>query len=92
MNYAKDMFIEAFSNRFANNIELLEYLIDHNIIEEKTVEKWAIIQSYPVLRTEMSRGDAIREIQKNSRLSVIRVRTIVNKELDSFRAQHLHRK
>jgi hypothetical protein len=84
MNYAKDMFVEAFSNRFDNNIELLEYLIEHNIIEEKTIEKWAIIQSYPVLRTEMGRGDAIKELQKSSRLSIVRVRNIITREMTSF--------
>lgn len=85
MNYAKDMFVEAFADRFATNTELLEYLIEHNIIEPKTIEKWAIIQSYPVLRTEMGRGEAIKEIQKCSRLSLIRVRNIVNREMNSFR-------
>lgn len=85
MNYAKDMFIEAFNGRFQNNIELLEYLIEHNIIEEKTIEKWAIIQSYPVLRTELQRGEAIKELQKNSRLSVVRVRNIITREMHSFK-------
>jgi hypothetical protein len=85
MNYAKDMFIEAFNGRFQNNIELLEYLIEHNIIEEKTIEKWAIIQSYPVLRTELDRGEAIKELQKNSRLSVVRVRNIITREMHSFK-------
>ena len=85
MNYAKDMFIEAFNGRFQNNIELLEYLIEHNIIEEKTIEKWAIIQSYPVLRTELQRGDAIKELQKNSRLSLVRVRNIITREMHSFK-------
>lgn len=85
MNYAKDMFIEAFNGRFKNNIELLEYLIEHNIIEEKTIEKWAIIQSYPVLRTELQRGDAIKELQKNSRLSLVRVRNIITREMHSFK-------
>lgn len=85
MNYAKDMFIEAFNGRFKNNIELLEYLIEHNIIEEKTIEKWAIIQSYPVLRTELQRGDAIKELQRNSRLSLVRVRNIITREMHSFK-------
>ena len=85
MNYAKDMFIEAFNGRFQNNIELLEYLIEHNIIEEKTIEKWAIIQSYPVLRTELERGEAIKELHKNSRLSVVRVRNIITREMHSFK-------
>ena len=85
MNYAKDMFIEAFNGRFQNNIELLEYLIEHNIIEEKTIEKWAIIQSYPVLRTELDRGEAIKELHKNSRLSVVRVRNIITREMHSFK-------
>jgi len=92
MNYAKDMFIEAFNGRFKNNIELLEYLIEHNIIEQKTIEKWAIIQSYPVLRTEMGRGEALKEIQKNSRLSLIRVRNIVNREMHSFRRVKIYGK
>lgn len=85
MNYAKDMFIEAFNGKFQNNIELLEYLIEHNIIEEKTIEKWAIIQSYPVLRTELARGEAIKELHKNSRLSVVRVRNIITREMHSFK-------
>lgn len=85
MTYAKDMFIDAFSQRFESNVELLVYLIDHGLIEEKTIEKWAIIQSYPVLREELGRTDALKEIQKCSRLSLIRVRNIITRELGSFR-------
>jgi len=81
---AKDFFIEAFSSRFASTVELLDYLIEHNIIEAKTVEKWAIIQSYPIIRADKTRNDAIKEITKSSRLSEVRVRNIIRYEIRSF--------
>lgn len=85
MTYARDMFIEAFTSRFASPTEMLSYMIDHGIIFEKTIEKWAILQSYPVLRTELSKCDAIRTIQKESRLAEVTIRSILNKEQGSFR-------
>lgn len=87
MTYAKDFFIETFANRFDSTVELLDYLIEHSFISERTVEKFTILQAYPILRSQHCKCTAIRLIQKDSRLSEITIRNILNNEQHSFRRQ-----
>lgn len=85
MTYAKDFFIEAFTTKFNSTTELLDYLIEHDFIKERTIEKFTILRAYPILQREYGKCGAIKLIVKESRLSEVTIRNILNNEQGSFR-------